>query len=67
MCVQMDGMALVLVLVLPIQCDGASLITITTLVSSLTRHTQGNGWGGDDEGLMECEGMDESERKKRGW
>ena len=31
-CGQMDSMALVLVLVLPIQCDGASLVTITTLV-----------------------------------
>ena len=38
-CGQMDGMALVLVLV-PIQCNGASLVTIPTLVSSLTHHTQ---------------------------
>ena len=41
-CGQMDSMALVLVLVLPIQCDGTSLVTITTHVPSLTRDMEKN-------------------------
>lgn len=39
----MDDMQVVLVLLMAMQCDGATMVTITTLVSSHTqRHRRGD-------------------------
>ena len=41
----MDDMQVVLVLLMAMQCDGATMVTITTLVSSHTQtHTEGATW-----------------------
>lgn len=48
----MDDMQVVLVLLMAMQCDGATMVTITTLVSSHTQtHTEG-GYGKRDSGGM---------------